>query len=147
MGIALENSLIEVEKVSIGSKGVNYLFKVVNPKLEVGKVYDFSFNIDRRKAQTVSFIEEGYGEFALFGRYKNTTRIISEGTFKYLQHKENISLLLRIVITDKVDFEFLEKASFELVVKGLEQSEPLTYLGTKVSKANIVEQKSGIIHD
>lgn len=138
MGVLPENTLTLIDKVHVGKTGVNYLFKLTNPKLEVGKVYDFNFNIDRRKALRVSFTEEGNGEFALFGTYKNDKRIVSEGFYKYLLHQDNISLVLRIVITDKVDFEFLDKALFEVVVRGLDISEPLTYTGTDIRDANIV---------
>lgn len=138
MGIVPENDLILLQKVHVGKAGVNYLFKVDNPHLEVGNAYDFNFQIDRRKALKVSYTEDGHGEFALFGHYKNTTRKITEGTFRYLLHKDAIKLMLRVPLTDKVDIEFIEQASFEFIVKGLEESEPLSYLGVEVKPLSSV---------
>lgn len=142
MGFSEENSLRMLDKVPVGATGINYLFSVVNPTMEVGMAYDFNFVIDRRKAQKVSFTEDGRGEFALFGHYKGESRIITEGQFRYLLHRDNIKLLLRVPLTDKVDFEYLAKASFELVVKGLTQSETLIYTGTDTRTMDSLQEES-----
>lgn len=129
-GLQVENILRPLQEVPVGLKGKNLMYAIDNPSMEHGYVYDYNFMIDRKRAERVSYEEDGEGEFALFGHYKNTTRIIVEGRFKYRLHQDHIKLMIRIPIDDKIDLEFMKNARFEIIMKGFEKSEKVSYLGT-----------------
>lgn len=129
------NKLVKVSEVPLGKDGVNHLFRLVDPDLQLGWDYDFTFLINRKRSTDISFTEDGYGEFALFGKYKNTTRTISNGFFQYRKYQEDIKLTLRIGMTYAVDLDFLKEAQFDFIVKGLTTSEPLIYTGTVSRKS------------
>lgn len=142
MNIQTTNILTKPNVVRVGSKMdlTNYIFTLSNPNLIQGMTYDFTFNIDRLRSNSINTREVNEGDFVLQGTYKDTTRTITKGEFGYLKLKDNVSLVLRVVITDKVDIEFLEKSTFVLMIRGLKEDEKLSFIGSSYYKT-LVDNK------
>lgn len=143
LGFSLFNTLTLMTKVSVGKKGLNYVFAVNNPSMTIGHVYDFVFILDRRKAEEVSLGYNGEGEFSLFGHYKSDHKQLCTGWFKYKQERSQQELPLRVVFNKAIDPEYIKNAKFELIVKGLTVSEPIVYSRTEKHTINEVLGTTG----
>ena len=132
-GIQVTNILKPLQEVRVGKNGKNLMFSIVSPNFEYGKVYDFRLQIDRRHAERVSYVEDGEVEFAIFGHYKNTTRKIIEGRLVYRLTREVLTAIVRFPMGERfIDDEFLKKARMEIIFKGFEVGEQVSFLGTSV---------------